>query len=906
MELTEAGKAIFYERYAARDERGEVVETPEEAVRRIARAAAMAEKKEERAKWEEEFARVIGERYFIPSTPIWANLGKDDRPWQPAACFVLDIEDSLESMYQTLKDTALVCKSGGGVGFNFSKIRPQGDLIRSTKGRASGVVKLIELYNASGDMIKQGGVRRGAFMAILNCDHPEIFEFVRAKRKGGLENFNLAVGVFDSFMEAVRYDWEWDLQFKGEVRVTVPARQLWQEIVEAAWETGEPGLIFLDRLRESNPVPRYPIEATNPCVTADTWVTTSEGPRQVKELVGRPFVAIVNGRPYSSCKEGFFKTATREVVNLFTKEGYGVRLTPEHRVQRVVTASGSLGEREWVEVKELKPGDKISLNDHRLLEEWPGPLSENEGYLLGKGIGNGAAEEELLTFVSQFASQWEDFGLGKELLFYIERASSAGGKGFLRGLFESRGGIRANGIEASAKAGNNGYVFLSLNNLEVLRVVQRMLLRLGIVSMIAKTDEVGKTDEEIWQLLIGRDSLAVFAKRVGFSEESKKEELNALLAGLAPSVSPDLSLHTDEGAFLATVLAVEAAGVEEVYDVQIPGINAFDANGIYAHNCGEQPLSAGESCLLGSINLARMVSPWPFSSGGIWGAGWEIDWERLTSTIQVAVRFLDNCIEVGEYPLPFIAERTRATRKIGLGVLGLHDLLLRCEMPYDSMEGRQLAYQIIYHLRKTAYETSAALAEERGVFPAWEFSVYARRGEKMRNASCLTLAPTGTITLLAGAEGYGIEPIFAVAYRKLTRSGTITVFSPLFQEACERAGVPAAVMEEVAARGSCQWVRGIPPYIQRLFRGAREIDSLEHLAMQMILQQEVDNAISKTINLPASSTLERVSEIYLKAYEGKLKGITVFRECSRAGVIEVGGVAAEGCTYCWREACDRC
>ncbi len=263
-QLTPAGQKVFDARYAGKDEKGQVNETFAEAVARLARTAAGVEKKDKKA-WEEKFSHIIGELMFIPSTPIWANMGKTDRPWQPGACFVLAVEDTLESMYDTLKDTALVFKSGGGVGFNFSSIRPRGDLVSSTKGRASGVVELIRLYDASASMVKQGGVRRGAIIGILNIDHPEIVDFIQAKKDGGLTNFNLSVGVTDAFMAVLEKDLPWQLIFNGSVRRELPARRLWEMIIESAHSCGDPGVIFLDRLQEGNPVPENSINATNPC-----------------------------------------------------------------------------------------------------------------------------------------------------------------------------------------------------------------------------------------------------------------------------------------------------------------------------------------------------------------------------------------------------------------------------------------------------------------------------------------------------------------------------------------------------------------------------------------------------------------------------------------------------------------
>ncbi|MEQ8175855.1 MAG: adenosylcobalamin-dependent ribonucleoside-diphosphate reductase [Syntrophomonadaceae bacterium] len=565
MDLTSDGLNIFKERYADKNDQGEVIETPDMAVERLSRAAARAEELypgQAAEFWEKEFARVLDNRWFVPSTPIWANMGKTDRANQPGACFVLDVQDDLHDMYQTLLDSAMVTKSGGGIGYNFSRIRPQGELVKSTKGKASGAVELIRLYDASAAMIKQGGVRRGAFMGILNCDHPEIEDFIRCKLSGEITNFNLSVGVTHEFMNQVESDELWELKFNGEVRRTIAARELWEKIVRSAWACGDPGLIFLDRIQESNPIPGRPMNCTNPC--------------------------------------------------------------------------------------------------------------------------------------------------------------------------------------------------------------------------------------------------------------------------------------------------------------------------------GEQPLSPGESCLLGSINLALMKE----QDGG------EVAWARLKETARIAVRFLDNMIDVGEYPLDFIAENTRASRKIGLGVLGLHDLLIQMKLSYDSPEGIELASKVMAFIKEEVHKASADLGVEKGNFPLWDESVYAVRNEPHRNASCLTIAPTGTITLLAGVEGYGIEPIFAIAYKKTyLRDGVpekINVFSPLFLKACYERGTDEKALEEVAARGSCQGVKGIPDDIQRLFRGAQEIDPMDHLAMQVALQQEVDNAISKTINLPAMADLDMVEKIYFEAWKRGLKGITVFREGSKQGVIEIG------------------
>jgi ribonucleoside-diphosphate reductase alpha chain len=555
-QLSDAGQKVFNARYALRDEEGRIIETFEQAVYRLARAAAGAEKENQKY-WEEKFASLMGELIFVPSTPIWANMGKPDRPWQPSACFVLAVEDSLQSMYETLLSTAMVFKSGGGVGYNFSTIRPRGSLVRSTKGKASGVVELIKLYNASSNMVMQGGVRRGASIGILNVDHPEIVDFINAKLHGDLTNFNLSVGITDAFMEALEQGAEWPLSFNGQVHETVPAPELWEFIVKAAHACGDPGIIFVDRLQKHNPVPKMAINSTNPC--------------------------------------------------------------------------------------------------------------------------------------------------------------------------------------------------------------------------------------------------------------------------------------------------------------------------------GEQPLCPGESCLLGSINLARVVS-----------ADGRVNVDLYNDAVSTAVRFLDNLIDVAEYPLPLIAEATRATRKIGLGFTGLADALIMAGLPYDSPEGRDYAGRITEMMQKAAGATSRELAEEKGCFPEWENSVY-HPEEKRRNATCVTIAPTGSVTTMAGCEGYGIEPVFAVAYKKSTNvAGDFEVFSPLFLEACRKHGVTKDILGEVARRGSCQDVKGIPAEIARIFKGAQEISPEDHILMQAEVQKHVDNAVSKTINLPGTATVEDIKKCYRMAYELGLKGITVFRDGCKEGTVTIG------------------
>lgn len=284
---------VLKERYLIKDNEGNAIETPEQMFMRVARAVAEAEKNYDEA-IVEEFYNLMASLDFLPNSPTLMNAGR--KGGQLAACFVLPIEDSMEGIFEALKNMALIHKSGGGTGYNFSKLRPAGDKVSSTNGVASGPISFMGMFDQATEVVMQGGMRRGANMGILNADHPDVFHFIRAKtEEGKLKNFNISIGATDKFMKAVENDEDWDLinPRSGEVTKTVKARDLFDLICEMAWRTGDPGMIFLDRLEEDNPTPHLgKIDATNPCVPADTFVMTEEGPRQVKELIGK--------RPYSS------------------------------------------------------------------------------------------------------------------------------------------------------------------------------------------------------------------------------------------------------------------------------------------------------------------------------------------------------------------------------------------------------------------------------------------------------------------------------------------------------------------------------------------------------------------------------------------------------------------------------
>ncbi|MGB9811533.1 MAG: vitamin B12-dependent ribonucleotide reductase [Dictyoglomus turgidum] len=563
VELTEQALMILEKRYLKKDENGNVIETPEEMFERVAETIAKVDliydPNADVEAVKDIFYEMMSSLEFLPNSPTLMNAG---RPLgQLSACFVIPIEDSLVSIFDGLKYAALIHQSGGGTGFSFSKIRPKGDIVRSTGGIASGPVSFMKVYDAATDTIKQGGVRRGANMGILRVDHPDIWEFVTCKdQEGVLSNFNISVAITDGFMEAVLNDEEFSLinPRNKEVVKRIRAKELFDLIVEQAWKNGEPGVIFIDEINRKNPTPEVgEIESTNPC--------------------------------------------------------------------------------------------------------------------------------------------------------------------------------------------------------------------------------------------------------------------------------------------------------------------------------GEQPLLPFESCNLGSINLGRMLKKV--------GDKYEINWDKLRTTVHNAVHFLDNVIDANFYPLKPIEEMTKANRKIGLGVMGFYDLLIRLEVPYNTKEARDIAENIMSFIQKEAREASQEFAKKRGVFPNWDKSIYRDMGLRLRNATLTTIAPTGSISIIANCSS-GIEPIFALAFKRKISLGEWNEVYPLFKEALIKENLYSEeLIEKVIQKGTIQNITEIPEKLKRLFVTALDISPEDHVLMQASFQKYVDNAVSKTVNLREDATLEDIRKIYLMAYELKLKGITVYRDKSRASQV---------------------
>ena len=580
--LTQNALVVLQRRYLKKDEKGKVIETPEEMFRRVSQNIAAAETlynpRADVKKIEDDFFEAMANLEFLPNSPTLMNAGR--RLQQLAACFVLPVEDSLDSIFDAVKETAIIHQSGGGTGFSFSRLRPKEDIVGSTSGAASGPVSFMKVFNTATEVIKQGGTRRGANMGVLRVDHPDIAEFITVKNNPGeLTNFNISVAVTDAFMEAMEKGKEYPLinPRTGEVIKYANTREVFDLIMESAWLNGEPGILFIDRINKANPTPHLgEMEATNPC--------------------------------------------------------------------------------------------------------------------------------------------------------------------------------------------------------------------------------------------------------------------------------------------------------------------------------GEQPLLPYEPCNLGSINLLKMVRKSERSEAGGWRekhlpqtsnlkpSTYEIDWDKLGRTVRMAVRFLDNVIDMNKYPLPAIERMAKGNRKTGLGVMGFADILIKMRVPYDSDRALRIGEGLMQFIKGAAWETSRELAQERGVFQNIKGSIFDAAGIKpVRNATTTTIAPTGTLSIIAGCSS-GIEPVYSMSYTRQVLNGLqLPELHPLLPEIAKEEGFYSdELMDYIAKGSSLNGRKDVPEHIKKFFITALQIPPEGHVKMQAAFQKHTDNAVSKTINFPQDAKPADIKNAYLLAYQLGCKGITVYRSGTRA------------------------
>lgn len=953
----------------------------------------------------------------------------------------IQVPDDMGGIVEAAKAAAALALKGLEPHVDFSLLRPEGAPIRGSGGTSSGPVSfLMEIFDnflewaaLGGEeagpvatlryvyapvlrVVRQGGTRRGAGMATLSIEHPDLLDFLtakdldREKAEGDISTFNISVLVTEAFMKALEEDALFSVTpievpgkyyphplgstYTGQIPALperedgakpvplfggkVPARWLWHEIAWHAWATGEPGLIFVDRINELSALkglgPRYQIRSTNPCFVGSTRIPTERGLVPIEELAqeGGSFYLVTDaraplggmGRPASGkgavvrkATQAFF-TGVKPVVRLRTREGLELTLTPDHLL---------LTPRGYKEAGSLKPGDKVLVQSgeglfpkedtlpapalavarervataggrggkgradvrekyHNLPTHWSRELGIALGWLLGDGylredgvgfyfsrkdfaalswlpdllrdwFGGGSLQETPSnTFHLHFNRIPAEFfqALGVKVAKATEkrvpeslfRAPREAVVGFLQGLFSADGTVQVN---------KEGFcsVRLSSSSTHLLQDVQLLLLNLGIYARIYLRRQGSSKDlpdgrggmksytiAPQYELIIYGADLVAFAQKVGFLQPEKNAHLGELASRKRRS----------RHAFQATVKSVEPAGEAPVYDLTEPVTHSLIANGVVAHNCGEIPLTVGEPCDLGALNLAAYVKDGEFQM------------EEFRRDVHTAIRFLDNVLDVNRFALPDNEEAAKKLRRLGLGVMGLADALIKMGLPYSSEEAREKVYEIMSAMREEAIKASEALAKERGVFPLYEahqeyFEALGIRPR--RNVALLTVAPTGTTSMVMGVSS-GIEPVFSPFVWRRIGGEYKPLLHPLFVELMETYSphpdyekdgkwdwekIIAAIQED--GHGSVKNLPFVPEAIRRVFECAHDIHPLDHVRMQGAVQRAFDaegyaaNSLSKTINLPNHATVEEVEEAYLEAYRTGCKGITVYRDGSR-------------------------
>lgn len=955
-------KNILKERYFLKNQSGEYIEHSwSDVAKRVARVIATAEvlsasnKNIETVKiWEKSFYSILNARVFIPNSPTLFNAGtgvKIELLQKPidemtiedyeeiyktrnhlhmlSACFVIPVDDSIEGIFDAVKNYALITKVGGGVGSNFSSLRPKGAFVAGTSGRASGPVSFMHVFNSAISVVEQGYKRRGALMGILDIDHPDIEEFIEAKKDNTGESilkfFNISVGIKnkEKIIEAYESDGEIELSYpKSGIVKSIKIRELLRKIAENAWKTGDPGLAILSEMNKYNALyPYRAIESTNPCITGDTFVQTINGPKQVFDLIGKKINLVVNGEAYQMTSNGFFSSGKKEIFNLKTHEGYALKLTKNHPVLKVKNRTRYSIETEWSDAGDLKKGDEIILNNHRKIEKWIGKYGEKTGYMLGLFVGEGTFankeaplemwavdkdddSESVMNKTLEYAMSTshridfkdrhtmrntsvhtlnvkdlaQEMGIieaHKTITSKIEMESFEFYQGFLRGIFDSNGDV-----QGGTKKG--ALVKLPQSDFDLLEKVQRMLLRMGIVSRIYRSRN--KSQHE---LVISKDNLFVFSQLIGFEDKTKRAKLNAVLDGYVRKMYKER--------FVVTVESMEKVGIEDVYDVSVEKIHAFDANGLVVHNCGEIGLPPYEACNLGSIDVAK------FYDGG------SFDHQAFDETAKIAIRFLDNVIDVNVFPLKEIEEAVRNSRRLGLGIMGFADLLYKMGISYDSEEAFKFASNLMAELALESHKASYELGVEKGNFPFYDHSKYAQDGgfipfamgasdidEKLRdefkeiskahrNVAVMTVAPTGSISNIADTSS-GLEPNFLLAYTRYMNKSDGTKESLLYANniLAEKLGdtLDDEMKKKIMEEGTIKHIDAIPDEIKSVFVVSHDISTDAHLKMQEAFQNYVDNNISKTINMSNASTVDDILEVYIRALKSNVRGITIYRDGS--------------------------
>jgi ribonucleoside-diphosphate reductase alpha chain len=874
----ELSKEIFTKKYLINQ--GDV--DIDQVFRSVSEEIASVEKtKEKQEYWKDVFYKELINKRFIPAGRIIANARPYSKVKNYNNCFAIEIKDSMEGIFSALKDDALIQKQGGGVGFSLSHLRPKGATI-TAGGESSGPLSFLRIFNESAKSIHTGGGRRGAHIATLDISHPDIEEFITCKhgdKNKEFTQFNLSVCITDKFIDAVKHDLDWNLEFEGKIYKTVKAKYLYELMTKNAFVYAEPGILCVDTInKESNVSYIGSCEQTNPCVIGSTKILTDKGYIPIINLIGKE-TNIWNGFEWSKVipkKTG----KNQELMKVQFSSGQELICTPYHKF--------ILNNDTRVEAKNLKIGDKLAKCNYPIIEGTK-ELTDQEAYLQGFYSGDGyyetAKKSAQVYFYEPKKMCMKRCGYIQENIintkikrtanvFNIDKSFVPNSSytiktrlSWLAGILDSDGCINGSNY--------NGFTISSINK-QFLLDIQLMLQTLGCNSKVLlehtaqkKIMPDGKGGQKEYQcqssyrLTISKYYITNVLYKLGLKTE-RLETLN-------------LTDRNSEN-FTTIKNIIKLDYKEDVYCVTELKNHSVIFEGIFTGNCGEVPLLPYESCNLGSLKLSTFVIN-PFKKHS------DIDWNQLEKSIKIAIKFLDNNLDASAYPLKRIEHTVKSLRRIGLGFTAYADMLIKLGLSYGSKEALQFTNKLGAFIRDTAYKYSIQLAKEKGSFEKFNAEKYlesefckrlpedirhAIKKYGIRNSSLLSVAPTGTISLSVGQNcSSGIEPVFSFEQKRKIRTGN-------GDETTEQITYSEVFLDfknYFEDKYNSKDIE-IPSY----FKTTANITPKEHIDTQSVWQKYIDNSISKTINIPREFTYEQYKDLFLYAYDAGCKGITSFWE----------------------------
>jgi len=841
--------------------------------------------------------QLIREKKFIFAGRILSNRGITDRKITLSNCYVTDIKaDSIESIFETGAKLARTFSYGGGIGVDISPLRPKDAPVNNAARTTTGATSFMDFYSYITGLIGQNG-RRGALMISISCEHPDLEEFINLKTNlDTCTKANISVRVTDAFMRAVEANSDFTLHFMmedgTEIKKAINAREVFMLLAKRNWGMAEPGILYWDRISNYNLLQNtgFKYAGVNPCVTGDTLVLTKNGYAPIATLVGDKCV-VWNGYTWSEV-EPKLMDKNAKVYEISFSDGTSIKCTDYHKFP-INTGSYRKPEDTRKQLKDIKIGDKLIKCSFPLVfgpSEDCGESMYTQGFFSGDGFVCADRNASYIKFYDDkrccipfcdTINQRGDDGTSITYSVNVKRPKHFVPDGsfslkdrldWLAGIIDSDGCINS----------QDGAISISSINRDFLLNIKYMLNTLGATGVIALMHEAGNRSLPASNKTTTKEYHCQDSYRLTINAS------NVVALGLNGLRTHRVKVRkcwpNRNATRFIKVVSITPCGKEDVFCFNEPKNHTFIANGCITGNCAEEPLPAGGSCLLGSINLSEFVKN-PFTPEA------EIDVDGLQAVTIIATKALNKVLMEGMPLHPLLEQRDSVAnwRQIGLGTLGLGDMLIKLGIRYGSIKSLE-AIQLVYrNIAIAALATSITLAKVDGAFPKCTdemkeaiansdfiqnlhldpYMLEDIRKYGLYNSQLLTCAPTGTIgTMLQVSTG--VEPNYAFSYNRRTVS--LNGEEKTYQ-------VDARIVQEYkAATGN----DNLPDY----FVASADIPYKERIAVQSMLQRYIDASISSTVNLPHETTVEEVADLYMEAWKAGLKGITIWRdECKRQGIL---------------------